>query len=473
MGFVALWATKSTQHLLFEWVATPPIFPKTEKIPAFGGRTQNIQGIDKGRDYRYDISSVNTTRRWIILVAALAGAACLGLALAGLAGGAWFELRRPATAPVAGGSSGAPEGAPAGGLRPSPALSASPSPHRDRPVSSTPASRPTGEVPGQRPAEGKPPLAPQPGGGGPGSSPQPPRAGTPVRSTPTRIAPAGPTAGPAGQPITGTLNTLDNPWCLPPNSPVTQAQVTDIIDGITIEVAAAGQTYPVRYIGLRLLDYSQDAAVWTRATEKNRALVQGKTVLLYRDLVDQDDEGNRLRYVLTDGRLINYELAAAGFANAESQPPNTRCDALLLQAETKALAGGLGLWQPTPTATRTLIPLPSPTIAATGEMVITIISKRGTIWQEPEEFVEIRNDAPGPIDLQNWSLQDDQRHVFIFPHFTLGPGQYCRVYTNLYRPASCGFSYDSPSPIWDNDAECAYLKDPLGRLVSTFCYGGP
>jgi micrococcal nuclease len=104
-------------------------------------------------------------------------------------------------------------------------------------------------------------------------------------------------------------------------------------------------------------------------------------------------------------------------------------------------------------------------------MVITAISRRGTLWQEPEEWVEFRNDSQVPLQLEGWTLQDDERHIFTFPSFVLGPGQYCRVYTNEYHPTSCGFSYWSPSPIWDNVTECAYLKDPYGELISTFCYG--
>jgi len=110
-------------------------------------------------------------------------------------------------------------------------------------------------------------------------------------------------------------------------------------------------------------------------------------------------------------------------------------------------------------------------MATSGSMTITLVARRGTAWQEPEEFVEIRNDSEGPINLQGWTLQDNERHVFIFPRFVLGAGQYCRVYTNHYRPASCGFSYNSGSPIWDNVEDCAYLKDSLGVLVSKFCYG--
>ncbi len=259
-------------------------------------------------------------------------------------------------------------------------------------------------------------------------------------------------------------------WCLPWNAPAQPAQVTDVLDGVTIEVDVNGVRQQVRYIGVSLLDYTQDDSLWSRALAANRRLVQGQRVTLISDVQLQDDQGRWLRYVLAQGRFVNADLAAAGYVSAASAPPNTRCDALLLEAEGRALAGSLGLWQPTSTATRTLIPLPSPTIGNVGLATITFLVQRGSLWREPEEFVEIRNDSDGPLNLENWTLNDEDRHVFTFPRFILGEGQMCRVYTNEYHAKSCGFSFNSPSPIWDNDGECAYLKDPLGRVVSTFCY---
>jgi len=102
--------------------------------------------------------------------------------------------------------------------------------------------------------------------------------------------------------------------------------------------------------------------------------------------------------------------------------------------------------------------------------MIVRVSYRGTAWEEWEEYVEIYNDGEQRVQLQGWSLRDDERHVYIFPRFILGPGEYCRVYTNLYSPNHCGLSYNHRGPIWENDGDCAYLKDPDGLLIDTFCY---
>jgi hypothetical protein len=141
----------------------------------------------------------------------------------------------------------------------------------------------------------------------------------------------------------------------------------------------------------------------------------------------------------------------------------------LLDAEKAAIVAGRGLWAAAPTPTRTF-PAPTPTISAFGDVVIVNIAFRGNGWQEPEEYAEIYNSGVEPVQLNGWSLRDIENHVFIFPRFILGPGQYCRVFTNLYRPGNCGFSYNSVAPIWDNTGDCAYLKDSTGKTVDEFCY---
>ena len=285
--------------------------------------------------------------------------------------------------------------------------------------------------------------------------------------TETLVIPAEPTQTPEPSQTSGPL--AQDAWCVPWNSKTTRATVLRVIDGITIEVQLDGKPQQVRYIGIDLLEYEQDWHIWAESTEKNKQLVDGKTVLMISDQADTDAEGRLARYVIVDGVFINRELAASGYAIAQSTPPNTGCDSLLLEAETQAITAGLGLWAATPTATRTFPP-PTATNSAAGEGVVVKVAFRGTIWQEPEEFVEIYNSGVSPVQLDGWSVSDIKNHVFVFPRFVLGPGQYCRVYTNLYSRQHCGFSYYNPAPIWDNGGDCAYLKDKTGKLVSQFCY---
>lgn len=260
---------------------------------------------------------------------------------------------------------------------------------------------------------------------------------------------------------------LVDAWCVPWNAKSEPAVVTDVIDGVTFEVKLGGEVRRVRYIGIDLLEFQSEPQTWYAMTEKNRQLVEGKQVLLLEGL-SQDEGGDLLRYVLVEGVFANYELVRDGYAVARSAPPDTACDGLFEEAQKAAILAQRGLWRPKPTPTRTLRP-PTATVSAYGPLVVVKVSQ-GTEWQEPDEFVEIFNSGSGPVQLEGWSISDSENHIFVFPRFVLGPAQYCRVYTNVYAPTHCGFSFYNPSPIWNDRFDCAYLKDKDGRLIDQFCY---
>jgi hypothetical protein len=90
--------------------------------------------------------------------------------------------------------------------------------------------------------------------------------------------------------------------------------------------------------------------------------------------------------------------------------------------------------------------------------------------QEPDEYVEIRNDDTRAIQLSGWTLRDEANHVFTFPNYLMQPGQMCRIYTNEYHAEWCGFSYGSGSAIWNNSGDCAYLRNSVGTLIDDYCY---
>lgn len=152
---------------------------------------------------------------------------------------------------------------------------------------------------------------------------------------------------------------------------------------------------------------------------------------------------------------------------------------------------------PTPTPTQTPTPIPTPTLAATlqpspessptpiqtptptatlpssstGNVIITKIFYDGVLGrQEPDEYVEIRNDDTKSIQFQNWTLRDSANHVYTFPNFIMQPDQVCRVYTNQNHPEWCGFSYGSGSAIWNNSGDCAYLRNNQGQEIDQYCY---
>jgi micrococcal nuclease len=129
-----------------------------------------------------------------------------------------------------------------------------------------------------------------------------------------------------------------------------QALVVRVIDGDTIEVDRAldGQA-TIRYIGVdtpETVAPGQPVACFGReASNRNKELVEGKTVYLEKDVSDADRFGRLLRYVyLADGSMVNELLVVEGFAQVSTFPPDVKHQQRFLAAQQKARSANLGLW---------------------------------------------------------------------------------------------------------------------------------
>jgi hypothetical protein len=91
---------------------------------------------------------------------------------------------------------------------------------------------------------------------------------------------------------------------------------------------------------------------------------------------------------------------------------------------------------------------------------------------EPDEYVEITNTGPEPVDITDWELQDTTgTEEYKWESYTLQPGQKIRVYTNETHPDSGGFSFGSNRALWRNSGDVAELYDSDAQLVSRYTYG--
>jgi micrococcal nuclease len=123
----------------------------------------------------------------------------------------------------------------------------------------------------------------------------------------------------------------------------TLAQVTQVIDGDTIEVTQNGRTFTVRYLGLDAP--ALEACHGQQARQANAALVQGKTVVIERDTTDVDEAGDALRYVyLVDGRMVNEDLLTAGQAVAVTRLSDASYQARLNTLAAEAQQARRGGW---------------------------------------------------------------------------------------------------------------------------------
>jgi micrococcal nuclease len=109
---------------------------------------------------------------------------------------------------------------------------------------------------------------------------------------------------------------------------LTTALVTRVIDGDTIIVDIDGVEYRVRYIGIdtpETVAPGQPIECYGKeASERNRDLVEGKTVSLEKDVSETDQFGRLLRYVWVGETMVNAALVADGYALASTYPPDVQ-----------------------------------------------------------------------------------------------------------------------------------------------------
>jgi len=233
-----------------------------------------------------------------------------------------------------------------------------------------------------------------------------------------------------------------------PTTSTTEAVVTSVIDGDTIEVRIGGITDRVRYIGINTPEKGD--WLYEEAKKLNEELVSGKTIHLEKDVRERDsvDKPRLLRYVYVDTLFVNAELVKAGMARATPYPPDVKNEALFKKLETEAANSAIGLWA-----------MPQ----------IVSIFYDGLKSREPDEYVEIRNFSSSSVNVTGWKLKDEYGHTFTFPNSVLDTGKTIRVYTNENHPEWGGFSFKSAA-IWNNDGDEAVLYNSQGTLVSRMSY---
>ncbi len=133
---------------------------------------------------------------------------------------------------------------------------------------------------------------------------------------------------------------------LPPG--LTPALVTRVVDGDTIEVEIGGQAYRVRYIGIDTPETVHPSkpvqCFGPEASARNKALVEGKTVGLEKDVSETDQYGRLLRYVWIGAEMVNAALVRDGYAQVSTYPPDVKYQEMFLELQRAAREEGRGIW---------------------------------------------------------------------------------------------------------------------------------
>ena len=134
----------------------------------------------------------------------------------------------------------------------------------------------------------------------------------------------------------------------PPPPNMVEAQVTRVVDGDTIHVLIDGMEYRLRYIGIDTPETKHPTLgvepFGPEATQANSELVEGRTVLLEKDVSETDRYGRLLRYVYVDDLMVNEELLRRGLARVATFPPDVKHIDRFLEIQRAAQEAGVGMW---------------------------------------------------------------------------------------------------------------------------------
>lgn len=242
------------------------------------------------------------------------------------------------------------------------------------------------------------------------------------------------------------------------------AKVVEVVDGDTIKVEMNGQIYTVRYIGIdtpELHHPSKPVEYFAKeAYEANKRLVEGKTVILEKDVSDTDRYGRLLRYVYVGDIFVNAYLVEQGYARAATFPPDVKYAELFRRLEREAREAGRGLWEVPEEHTIEVDPACSRFDAPGNDN-----------QNKAEECVCLVNTGDKPVDMEGWSLKDERGRTYIFPAFRLKPGKRVRVHTGCGTNTETDLYWCAKGrAVWDNKGDTVYLYDDEGRLVVVYSY---
>ncbi len=252
---------------------------------------------------------------------------------------------------------------------------------------------------------------------------------------------------------------------VPPDS--VEALTIRAVDGDTIEVEIEGEGYKVRYIGIDTPElhhptkpveyYAQEAY------EKNRELVEGKTVFLEKDVSETDSYGRLLRYVYVGDIFVNAYLVQQGYALVSTYPPDVRYQERFLELQREAREAGRGLW---------------------GE-VLTSVS-RGEVIIDPdcsqfdapgddqvnlnEEYVCFTNQSDQPVDMTGWGVNKRPDTWYTFPEFVLSPAASVRLHTGKEVDTATDLYWSNATTLWRNIHDAVYLHDADGKLIDEYSW---
>jgi hypothetical protein len=87
------------------------------------------------------------------------------------------------------------------------------------------------------------------------------------------------------------------------------------------------------------------------------------------------------------------------------------------------------------------------------------------------EWVEITNTGRRAVNLDGWTLEDEDGHKFTFHHYRLDGRSTVRVHTGEGRDSRSDLFQDRRHYVWDNRSDTATLRNDHGRFIDDASWG--
>ncbi|MEU3857837.1 lamin tail domain-containing protein [Streptomyces sp. NPDC028722] len=87
------------------------------------------------------------------------------------------------------------------------------------------------------------------------------------------------------------------------------------------------------------------------------------------------------------------------------------------------------------------------------------------------EWVELANESRRAVNLDGWTLSDEDGHTYTFRHYRLAGDATVRVHTGFGRDNRNDLYQDRRQSVWGDDYDTATLRNDRGRFVDAVSWG--
>ncbi|GAA3381090.1 hypothetical protein GCM10020367_70980 [Streptomyces sannanensis] len=88
-----------------------------------------------------------------------------------------------------------------------------------------------------------------------------------------------------------------------------------------------------------------------------------------------------------------------------------------------------------------------------------------------QEWVEVTNTGRHSVNLDGWTLQDEDGHTYTFDSYRLAGRATVRIHTGVGRDRATDLYQDRRNYVWNNGADTATLRNDRGRFVDDYAWG--